>query len=80
VTAPRQPLGAAVKGRFRDECLNTHWFLSLEDARAKIEAWRRDFYEARPHTSLGFRTPADEAPDLAVGLDGVRGQAQGSSH
>lgn len=32
-------------GRFRDECLNTHWFLSLEDARSKIEAWRRDFNE-----------------------------------
>ena len=40
-------------GRLRDECLNTHWFLSLEDARAKIEAWRRDYNESRPHTSLG---------------------------
>ena len=40
-------------GRLRDECLNTHWFLSLDDARAKIEAWRRDYNESRPHTSLG---------------------------
>jgi len=48
-------------GRFRDECLNTHWFLSLEDARSKIEAWRTDFNESRPHTSLGFRTPAEFA-------------------
>jgi putative transposase len=40
-------------GRLRDECLNTHWFLSLEDARAKIDAWRRDYNESRPHTSLG---------------------------
>lgn len=48
-------------GRFRDECLNTHWFLSLEDARAKIEGWRRDYNETRPHTSLGFQTPAEFA-------------------
>lgn len=34
-------------GRLRDECLNTHWFLSLEDARAKIDAWRRDYNESR---------------------------------
>ena len=46
-------------GRPRDECLNTHWFLSLEDARAKIEAWRRDYNENRPPTSLGWRTPIE---------------------
>ena len=40
-------------GRLRDECLNAHWFLSLADARTKIEAWRRDYNESRPHTSLG---------------------------
>lgn len=67
--------------------LNTHWFLSLEDTRAKIEAWRRDYNETRPHTSLGFRTPAefassagvnpaDEAPDLAFRLEGKPGQGQ----
>jgi putative transposase len=48
-------------GRLRDECLNTHWFLSLADARAKIEAWFRDYNECRPHTSLGQRTPAEFA-------------------
>lgn len=37
-------------GRLRDECLNMHWFLSLKDARAKIEAWHRDCNESRPHT------------------------------
>jgi hypothetical protein len=46
-------------GRLRDECLNTHWFLSLEDARAKIDAWRRDYNESRPHTSLGWLTPIE---------------------
>ena len=35
-------------GSFRDECLNTNWFLSLEDAKEKIEAWRRDYNEWRP--------------------------------
>ncbi len=44
-------------GRMRDECLNAHWFLSLDDARAKIEAWRRHYNESRPHTSLGWMTP-----------------------
>ncbi len=46
-------------GRLRDECLNTHWFLSLEDARVKIDAWRRDYNESRPHTSLGWLTPIE---------------------
>lgn len=53
-------------GRLRDECLNTHWFLSLDDARAKIEAWRTDFNESRPHTSLGFMTPAEYASSAGV--------------
>jgi len=44
-------------GSFRDECLNTNWFLSLEDAREKIEAWRRDYNEWRPHSSLDNLTP-----------------------
>ncbi len=48
-------------GRFREECLNTHWFLSLEDARAKIEAWRLDYNESRPHSSLGQLTPLEFA-------------------
>ena len=44
-------------GSFRDECLNTNWFLSLEDAREKIETWRRDYNEWRPHSSLDNLTP-----------------------
>lgn len=61
-------------GRFRDECLNTHWFLNLDDAKGKIEAWRRDFNETRPHPSLGFMTPADEAPESSFWLDANPGQ------
>ena len=48
-------------GRFREECLNTHWFLSLADARDKIELWRRDYNESRPHMSLGYLTPVEFA-------------------
>ncbi len=44
-------------GRFRDECLNTHWFLSLRDARRIIEAWHLDYNNVRPHSSLGNLTP-----------------------
>lgn len=46
-------------GRLRDECLNVHRFLSLADARQKIETWRRDYNEARPHGSLGRLTPCE---------------------
>lgn len=46
-------------GRLRQECLNAHWFLSLADAQAKIEAWRRDYNESRPHSALGWSTPAE---------------------
>ena len=48
-------------GRVRQECLNEHWFTSLEDAKEKVEAWRRDYNERRPHTSLGNRTPLEFA-------------------
>lgn len=44
-------------GRFRDECLNTNWFLSLKHAREVIEEWRKDYNEVRPHSSLKGATP-----------------------
>jgi putative transposase len=44
-------------GSFRDECLNVNWFLSLEDAEEKIESWRREYNEWRPHSSLDNLTP-----------------------
>ena len=47
----------AFNGRLRDECLNVHQFLSIEDAPAKIEAWRIDYNARRPHSSLGHLTP-----------------------
>ncbi len=45
--------------RFRDECLNEHWFLSLADARRIVEEWRRDYNQNRPHSSLGNLTPME---------------------
>ena len=51
-------------GKFRDECLNENWFVSVEHARAVINTWRRDYNEVRPHSSLGDRTPAEFAATL----------------
>lgn len=44
-------------GRFRDECLNEHWFTDLEDARQIVESWRLDYNRVRPHSSLGYLAP-----------------------
>jgi putative transposase len=46
-------------GKFRDECLNQNWFMSVEHARRVAEEWRIDFNEERPHSSLGDLTPAE---------------------
>jgi len=48
-------------GRFRQECLNEHWFMNFEDAWEKVESWRRDYNEERPHSSLENTTPAEFA-------------------
>jgi putative transposase len=45
-------------GRLRQECLNAHWFLSLDDAKAKIMAWRTEYNEGRPHSALDWAAPA----------------------
>lgn len=47
--------------RLRDECLNVHQFTSIEDAQAKIDAWRIDYNQRRPHGSLGHLTPDEYA-------------------
>jgi len=48
-------------GRLRDECLNTHWLESIEEARAALETWRKEYNTERPHSSLGLKTPAEFA-------------------
>lgn len=49
----------SLNGKFRTECLNTHWFMSLEDAREKMEDWRRDYNEQRPHSAIGNKRPIE---------------------
>ncbi len=45
--------------RFRQECLNQHWFVNLEEARERIEGWWRDYNSHRPHSSLNYQTPLE---------------------
>jgi putative transposase len=67
--APGKPqqngFSESFNGKLRDELLNETLFSSMADARAKLEAWRRDFNEVRPHSSLGYLTPAEYARVLA---------------
>ena len=57
-------------GRFRDECLNEHWFVNMSHARSVIERWRIEYNTERPHSTLGYLTPEQyaraHAGDLAV--------------
>ena len=49
----------SLNGKFRAECLNVHWFMSLDDAARKCEAWRRDYNEVRPHSTIGNNAPIE---------------------
>jgi putative transposase len=53
-------------GKFRDECLNQHWFITLNDAKRKIESWRQDYNQVRPHSSLGNLSPIEYAQTLIL--------------
>ena len=77
-TRPGRPVENAFiesfNGRLRDECLNVNQFASLADAKERIEAWRTDYNQHRPHSSLGNLTPneyvreAQEQPTVEVAL------------
>jgi len=60
---PGQPVENAYiesfNGKFRDECLNEHWFTTLDNARKIIEEWRVDYNTERPHSSLEYMTPEE---------------------
>ena len=62
---PGKPTDNAIiesfNGRFSQECLNESWFLSLEDAREKIETWRQHYNRERPHGALGNLAPMEYA-------------------
>ena len=53
-------------GRLRQECLNQHWFMSLEDAKSKIGGWRQYYNESRPHSALDWQAPAEFAAKMGL--------------
>jgi putative transposase len=54
-------------GKFRDECLNEHWFLTLQEAQLVVEAWRREYNEDRTHSTIGDVTPQEFIRNYQVG-------------
>ena len=60
------PYIESFNGSFRDECLNLHWFLSLSDAKEKIEVWRQEYNAFRPHSSPGDLTPNEYLTEHAI--------------
>jgi putative transposase len=56
-------------GTLRAECLDTHWFGTIEEAKERIEAWRKEYNESRPHRALGERTPNEFAKEVAASRD-----------
>ena len=68
-TPTDNPQIESFNGSFRNECLNMNWFMSLEDARDKVERWRRDYNEFRPHSATLYLTPAEFA--LRTGSEAV---------
>ena len=73
-TRPGKPTDNATiesfNSRLRQECPNEHWFLTVADAQEKLDAWRTDYNEKRPHSSLGNLTPEEYArlEDRRLGL------------
>lgn len=73
-------------GKFRDECLNAHWFTTLHQADSTIQGWIEDYNEVRPHSSLGNLPPQEYADQLMrtathpETLAAGRSEAQSSSH
>jgi putative transposase len=64
-TPTDNPYIESFNGRLREECLNQHWFESLEDARQILENWRIEYNTERPHSSLANRTPVEHLRYLA---------------
>ena len=58
-------VGESFNGKLRDECLSLEWFRSRAEAKVVIERWRRHYNDVRPHSSLGYLTPAEFAADAA---------------
>lgn len=69
----------AFNGRLRAECLNAHWFMNLADAREKLEAWRRDYNEVRPHGAIGNKVPISLMNPIGSTSPPMAKQAQNSN-
>jgi Integrase core domain len=69
-------MAESFNGKFRDECLSLEWFRSRAEAKVVIETWRRHYNEVRPHSSLGYLTPAEFAAGLKS-QDAAPAQAMG---
>lgn len=61
----QNPFVESFNGKFRDNCLSLHWFKSMEDAKEKIDSWRNDYNNVRPHSSLNYMTPVAFAAKAA---------------
>lgn len=55
----------SLNGKFRNECLNRHWFKTLDEARMKIDSWREHYNNVRPHSSLGYIPPVEFSKQAA---------------
>jgi putative transposase len=55
----------SLNGKFRNECLNQHWFRTLDEARYEIKLWREHYNHIRPHSSLNYMSPTDYANQAA---------------
>nr|QIO98813.1 transposase [Bradyrhizobium symbiodeficiens] len=74
-----QQLHRIFNGKFKSECLNTHWFLSLDDAQQKMEDWRRDYNEVRPHSAIGNKAPISLLNGSSAPLPGMSLTPENSS-
>ncbi len=66
----------AFNSRFRQECLNEHWFLSLADSQEKIDAWQNHYNAERPHSALGNLAPEAFARTSTATAAAVRGKTE----
>jgi putative transposase len=70
----------SINARARQECLNQHWFLSLVDARLKINRWRHEYNNDRPHSMPGYLAPAEYAEKHSNALEEERNLGQIFAH
>ena len=55
----------SLNGKFRNECLNQHWFRTLDEAKYEIDLWRKHYNHVRPHSSLNYMSPVEYAKQAA---------------